>query len=199
MKYYSSDSLEKSVLGALSFERITELVETIVWAVSHARRRGVLHRDLKPSNILLDEDGQPDVADLGLASLHDQNSSDTYTKCIFGTPAYMAPEQASSPAEVTTSADAYGLGAILYQLLTGRPPFQRNTSLSILNQVKLNAPTNPRVIRRSIPYDLVRVCLKCLNKNPVRRHTSAAVLADYLKRWRTGQPMTSRQESAHGL
>lgn len=198
MKFYPGGSLESATAANLPLDRLAGLVETIARAVDHAHRRGVLHRDLKPSNILLDDHGQPHVADLGLASVYDQNSSVTGTGTVVGTPAYMAPEQATTPGQVTTAADVYGLGAILYQLLTGSPPFQGVNPLAILHQVTTNAPISPRSIRRAVPADLETVCLKCLEKEPLRRYASATELADDLDRWRTGQPILARPSSTIG-
>jgi eukaryotic-like serine/threonine-protein kinase len=195
MKFYSGGSLDTAPADG-SFDHIAGLVETVARAVDHAHRRGVLHRDLKPSNILLDEHGQPHVADLGLASVYDPNAAASSTAAVVGTPAYMAPEQATSPAQVTTAADVYGLGAVLYQLLTAKPPFLADTPLAILHRLTTTPPERPRAIRRAIPADLETVCLKCLEKEPHRRYASAAELADDLGRWRTGHPIAARPASA---
>jgi serine/threonine-protein kinase len=171
------------------------LVEQLARALEHAHARGVIHRDLKPDNILLAEDGTPKVADFGLAK--QLGSARTVTGAILGTPSYMAPEQAEGdPHAVGVPADVYGLGAILYELLTGRPPFKGATMLETLAQVKTREPVRPRQLRPGIPRDLETVCLHCLHKEPGRRYPSAAALADDLARFLDDQPVRARPVGA---
>jgi eukaryotic-like serine/threonine-protein kinase len=169
------------------------LVSTVARAVQHAHERGILHRDLKPSNILIDERGQPLVADFGLARRVEADSTLTQTGAVLGTPSYMAPEQATGrSATVTTATDIHGLGAILYAILTGRPPFRGETPLETLQQVKEKTPEPPSAIRRSIDRDLETICLKCLEKDPQSRYESAIAVAEDLERWLDGRTIVAR-------
>jgi tetratricopeptide (TPR) repeat protein/predicted Ser/Thr protein kinase len=169
------------------------IVAEVARAVHHAHQRGVLHRDLKPSNILLDADGRPHVTDFGLAKRIEVDSSLTQSGALVGTPSYMAPEQTSArKGAVTTATDVHGLGAVLYALLTGRPPFQAETVLETLEQVKSRDPDPPRSRSPRVDPDLETVCLKCLQKEPERRYVSAEAVADDLQRWLDGQPLQAR-------
>jgi WD40 repeat protein/tRNA A-37 threonylcarbamoyl transferase component Bud32 len=171
------------------------LVEALARAVQHAHEQGVIHRDLKPSNVLLGSDGQPRVSDFGLAR-HERPEL-TATGAVLGTPGYMAPEQAAGAGRaVGPAADVYSLGAILYELLTGRPPFQAATPLETLEQVRALEPVPPRQLQPRTPRDLETICLKCLQKEPAQRYASAVELADDLARFREGRPIRARPVGA---
>ena len=173
--------------------RIAGLLAKVARAVHHAHQRGVLHRDLKPSNILLDEQGEPHLTDFGLAKLVERPANVTVTDAILGTPCYMAPEQAAGKSKsITLAADIYSLGAILYELLTGQPPFQGDSAQEILQHVQMWDPPRPRLLDPAVAADLETICLKCLAKEPQRRYATAEALAQDLERWLQGEPITAR-------
>jgi serine/threonine protein kinase/Flp pilus assembly protein TadD len=166
-------------------------------AMEFAHRQGIIHRDLKPSNVLLAEDGSPKIADFGLARLLDAETELTCTGMVMGTPSYMAPEQAAGHSRALgPSVDVYGLGAILYQLLTGRPPFQGLPRPETLRAVMTTEPVPPRQLAPRVAADLETVCLKCLRKEPQRRYPSAAALAEDLERFLQGEPIRARPVSS---
>ena len=177
-----------------------ELVTSIARAVHHAHQRGILHRDLKPSNILLDEAGHPYVADFGLAKVLDAEGDLTVTGAVLGTPGYLAPEMVPAVASgaptrslaPTTAVDVYGVGAILYFLFTGRPPFRGASLAETLAMVQAQEPSSPRSLNPNVDYDLAAVCLRCLEKDPSRRYSSAESLAEDLGRWLEGKPTRAR-------
>jgi WD40 repeat protein len=194
MKYFPGGNLAQLPRGPGTDPRPhAGLVAAIARAVHHAHQRGVLHRDLKPSNILLDEAGQPHVTDFGLAKRLDPEAAATLGTGLVGTPAYMAPEQAQGGRAVTTAGDVYGLGAILYELLAGEPPFKADSALATLLRVVEEPPRRPSLSNPAVPADLETICLKCLEKEPARRYASARELAEDLDRWRDGEPIRARR------
>jgi eukaryotic-like serine/threonine-protein kinase len=193
MKYYTGGSLAKYKFEPSSDARtIARLVESTARAIHHAHQRGVLHRDLKPSNVLLDEDGRPHVADFGLAKRFDPEAGLLDVSTVAGTPAYMAPEQASGRGELTTASDVYGLGVILYEMLCGAPPFDGNSPLVVLRQLAEQSPPKLTIRNPRVPRDLETIALKCLEKDPRRRYESAQELADDLARWQADKPIVAR-------
>jgi WD40 repeat protein len=175
------------------FKAAAFLVARVARAIHFAHQRGILHRDLKPGNILLDANKQPHVTDFGLAKRLDASGSLSPEGAVVGTASYMAPEQAAARDRLSPAADVYSLGAILYELLTGRPPFRAATLLETLGQVVNREPTPPRQLNASAPRDVETVCLRCLDKRPSCRYASAAALADDLERWLEGKPIVARR------
>jgi len=199
LHYYSMDFIEGASLtqrlagGPLSSQQAARYVRSIAQAIQHAHHHKVLHRDLKPSNILLDADDQPHVTDFGLAKKLEGGSGQTRTGAVVGTPSYMAPEQASGKnKELGPACDVYGLGALLYELLTGRPPFCSETPLDTLLHVLEREPAPPRLLNPKADRDLETICLKCLEKDPRRRYPSAQALADDLGRYLNGESIRAR-------
>ncbi len=174
-----------------------ELLETLARAVDYAHRQGVVHRDLTPANVLLTADGRPKITDFGLAKLIiGAGELRTQTGDLLGTPSYMAPEQAASRHQAIGAAtDVYALGAILYELLTGRPPFKAESTLETLRQVVAHEPVAPSRLRPKLPGDLETICLKCLHKEPSHRYASAAALAEDLHRFLENRPIKARRSS----
>ncbi len=177
----------------LSARRAATYVKAIAEAIHAAHEGGVLHRDLKPSNVLVDVNDQPRVTDFGLARQLEGESSLTLSGQMLGSPNYMPPEQASSLGDkVTRRSDVYGLGAILYHLITGRPPFQGATIADTVHQVVNNEPAAPRLVNSDVPLDLETICLKCLEKEPARRYATAMEVANELGRFLNHEPIWAR-------
>jgi WD40 repeat protein/tRNA A-37 threonylcarbamoyl transferase component Bud32 len=168
------------------------LVHTLAQAVQFAHERGIIHRDLKPANILLTADGLPKVADFGLAKQIGNDSGQTRDGAILGTPSYMAPEQAEGRKDIGRAADVYALGAILYECLTGRPPFWGASVQDTLHQVRFKEPVPPREWNPTCPRHLETICLQCLRKEPTRRYLSAQALTEDLRRYLAGEPILAR-------
>ncbi|MBX3744762.1 MAG: serine/threonine protein kinase [Verrucomicrobiae bacterium] len=169
------------------------LVAKVARAIHCAHQQGILHRDLKPANILIDQQGEPFVSDFGLARIAEKASDLTLTEAVLGTASYMAPEQAAGQSrQLTTSADIYSVGAILYELLAGRVPFRGPTPMETLRQVVERSVPSPRSIRPAVDPDLETICLKCLEKEPRDRYGSAEALADDLDRWLRHEPVLAR-------
>ena len=194
MPLLEGGSLASRIAGLRETPRVAAaLLATVARAVHFAHEHGVLHRDLKPSNILFDAREEPHVVDFGLAKRIDAGASLTGTGDPLGTPRYMAPEQARCDRKaITARTDVHALGAILYEVLAGRPPFDADSSVEILRRVAEAEPERPSRIRPRTPRDLETIALKCLEKDPARRHGSALLFAAELERWLTGVPILSR-------
>ncbi len=195
MEILRGGSLDQKLRGhPLPPGEVGRLVETLARAVSHLHQAGIIHRDLKPHNILFRDGGSPVsspvIIDFGLAKVLDEPPL-THTGAIMGTPMYMAPEQAEGR-EIGPAADIYALGSILYACLTGRPPFSAASMIETLHQVRNNYPVPPRQFNQSVPRDLETICLKCLEKNPQNRYSSAEALADDLRRFVKAKPIKAR-------
>jgi len=183
----------KNANGPLEPNLAAELIHQVAAAVQYAHEHGVVHRDLKPANILLDKEGQPRVVDFGLAKQMETESGLTVTGQILGTPSFMSPEQAAGETVKTgASADIYSLGAVLYVMLTGRPPFSAAGIAETLRQVQHDEPVRPRQLNSALPKDLETICLKCLSKEPARRYESARDMADELHRFLSDRPILAR-------
>jgi serine/threonine protein kinase len=183
--------------GPLSPRSAARYVKIIAEAVHFAHQRGTLHRDLKPQNVLIDASDQPRITDFGLAKLMKDDSQMTQSGVVLGSPSYMPPEQATGrQGDVGPASDVYSIGAILYELLTGRPPFRGSTPMATLCAVLQEEPTAPRRLKADVPLDLETICLKCLEKSPPARYPSARALAEELDRILKGEPIQARPASA---
>ena len=197
MKFVEGETLTRRLAqGPLPQREAARMMLAVARAVQHAHQNGILHRDLKPSNILIDTEGEPHITDFGLAKRVSGGSSLTGTGAIIGTPSYMAPEQASGkPGPASPAVDIYSLGAILYELLTGRPPFLAASAVETLLLVRSEEPARPRLLNPQIDTDLELVCRKCLEKRPEHRYASAQQLANDLEAYLNGEPVSARTSS----
>ena len=194
LEYAAGGGLDRRLAGTLQDPvESARLIELLARAIHYAHLRGIVHRDLKPANVLLTEEGVPKITDFGLAKLLEREDALTRAGEILGTPSYMAPEQVRGLTDqITPATDVYSLGAILYEMVTGRPPFKGTTPLSTLEQVSSHEPLSPGKLQRSLPRDLVTICLKCLQKDPHRRYPTALALGEDLHRFLQGQPILAR-------
>lgn len=200
--YFSMHLVEGSSLDEISgsqpvlSQRAAEIIASLARTVHYAHEHGIIHRDIKPANILLDENGAPHLTDFGLARLRETESNITRTTELLGTPGYMSPEQASgTDSEITEATDIYSLGAVLYHLLTGQPPFAGKGTYETVRLVCDAAPVPPRVRNPAVDRDLSTICVKCLNKDPKGRYDSALALAEDLERWLRDEPIKARRIS----
>ena len=182
----------------LPIRRTAELIAKLARAVHYAHQRGILHRDIKPGNILVDAKGEPHLTDFGLARLTETESTVTRTIETLGTPSYMAPEQALGSSELTAATDVYGLGTVLYHLLTGHPPFAGGTTYDTIRLLLETEPRHPRLWNPKADRELATICLKCLEKNPQRRYPSALALSEDLERWLKHRPIHARRTGVFG-
>jgi TolB-like protein/Tfp pilus assembly protein PilF/tRNA A-37 threonylcarbamoyl transferase component Bud32 len=194
MKFVEGGQLDEVVRRApMSIRQAAELIAKVARTVHYAHQHGILHRDIKPGNILLDAKGEPHLTDFGLARLVETESTVTRTMEVLGTPSYMAPEQAAGSNSVVSSVtDVYGLGAVFYQLLTGQPPFAGGTTYETIKLLLDTEPRQPHLVNPKIDRDLSTICLKCLEKDPKRRYSSALALAEDLERWLKHEPIQAR-------
>src|SRR5438067_3596570 len=195
MKFIEGGQLDEVARReAMPIRRAVELIAKVARIVHYAHEHGILHRDIKPGNILLDRNGEPHLTDFGLARLVEADSTVTGTLEVLGTPSYMAPEQAAgNNAAVSSNTDVYGLGAVLYQLLTGQPPFAGGTTYETIKLLLDTEPRQPRLLNPKVDRDLSTICLKCLQKHPERRYPSALALAEDLERWLKHEPIQARR------
>jgi TolB-like protein/Tfp pilus assembly protein PilF len=195
MRFVEGDRLDEVVSrGSVSARQGAELIAKVARAVHYAHEHGILHRDIKPGNILLDANGEPHLTDFGLARLVEHGSTVTGTLEVMGTPSYMAPEQAvGNNAAVSSATDVYGLGAVLYELLTGHPPFAGGTTYETVRLLLDSEPRPPHSWNRKIDHELSDICLKCLEKNPRYRYSSALEVAEDLERWLYHEPILAKR------
>jgi WD40 repeat protein/predicted Ser/Thr protein kinase len=196
--FISLEYVEGGTLGerladeVMPARKAAELVATLAEAMQYAHARGIVHRDLKPGNILLTSDGTPKITDFGLAKRLDDDSGQTRSGAVLGTLLYMSAEQAEGRRDVGPATDVYALGAILFHILAGRPPFRGETEAEVLDMVRFRDPPSLSRLQPGVPRDLETICLKCLQKSPERRYASSSELAADLRRWLTGEPIIAR-------
>jgi serine/threonine protein kinase len=196
--YFSMDFIDGKSLaqcladGPLPGRTAARYLVTVAHAIHHAHEQGILHRDIKPANILIDADDKPHVTDFGLAKQLSGDKGQTRTGALLGTPSYMAPEQARGERDLKPATDVYGLGALLYELVTARPPFRGETPVDTVIQVMENDPAPPRLLNPKIDLDLETITLKCLAKSPIDRYPSAKALAEDLERYLAGESIEAR-------
>src|SRR6516225_10116281 len=195
MQFVEGGQLDEVVTREpMPIRRAVELIVKVAGTVHYAHEHGILHRDIKPGNILLDKNGEPHLTDFGLARLLDTQSSVTRTIDVLGTPSYMAPEQAGGETtKLGKATDVYGLGAVLYQLLTGQPPFAGGTTYETIRLLRDTEPRPPRLLNPKVDRDLSIICLKCLEKDPQRRYSSALALAEDLEHWLKHEPIQAKR------
>jgi serine/threonine protein kinase len=195
LELVSGGSLAQQLNGTpMPPRRAAQLLLDLARAVQHAHERGIVHRDLKPANVLLTEAGLAKITDFGLAKLLDVEQGQTHTGAVLGSPSYMAPEQAAGKVRaIGPATDVYALGAVLYETLTGRPPFLGTSFLETLEQVRSHDPAPPQTLQPTVSDDLAVICLKCLEKHPADRYPSAAALAHDLERFLRGEAIMARQ------
>ena len=198
LEYLSGGSLDQRLDGTpWPAPRAARLAEQVALGIAEAHRLGIVHRDLKPSNVLLAAEGTPKVSDFGLAKMLDSKSALTRSESVMGSPSYMAPEQALGHAkEAGPAVDVYAVGAILYELITGRPPFRGTTALETLEQVKTTEPVPPSRLVPGMPHDIETIALKCLQKEPGKRYATALALAEDLRRFQEGRPILARRSTS---
>ncbi len=195
MKFIEGGQLDEVVRRTpMSIRKAAELIAKVARTVHYAHEHGIVHRDIKPGNVLLDAESEPHLTDFGLARLVESESTITRTLEVLGTPSYMAPEQAvGDNAKLTSATDVYGLGAVLYQLLTGHPPFAGGTTFETVRLVLDTEPRPPRLLNPKIDRELSTICLKCLEKDPKRRYASALALAEDLEHWLRHEPIHAKR------
>ena len=199
MQFIEGGQLDEVVRRVpMSIRQVAELITKVARTVQYAHEHGILHRDIKPGNILLDTKGEPHLTDFGLARLIESESTITRTMDVLGTPSYMAPEQAlGNNVAVSSMTDVYGVGAVFYQLLTGQPPFAGGATYETIKLLLDTEPRQPRLLNPKIDRDLSTICLKCLEKDPKQRYSSALQLAEDLERWLKHEPIAARRTGLH--
>ncbi len=194
LEFLEGGSLAERIAGKPQpIDAAAQIVDTLARAMAVAHRRGIIHRDIKPANVLIAGDGTPKIADFGLVKRLEADSGQTGTGWILGSPSYMAPEQTTGAEKAGPAADQYALGATLYEMLTGRPPFRGSSIIETLNLIRTAEPVAPSQLLHRMPRDLETICLKALQKDPDRRYADVAAMAEDLRRFRAGEPIVARR------